>query len=292
MLTGIDASRHQGTVDWQKVAAAGHHFAFVKATEGTSYSYVDWYHYNAPRVEATGLTLGAYHFLRRGVGAVQARYFTSTVGDFTGRVAVVDVEKAANGTWPTITDVTDFVAEFRRLTGHPLVVYTGRWFWVGYLGDPRGADFGPLWHSEYETSRAEVDNGPEGDRYGGWPGATFWQWTSSGSCPGVTGNVDLNLFFGTVTDLSVLAGRTTAAPAPGPLIPVSEEDDVFYVRVTDHQGEVALGGPGYFHHLNRGEHAVVRAQLGRDPKPVTLADYHQLRAACLHGERCANDATS
>ena len=75
--------------------------------------------------------------------------------------------------------------------------------------------------------------------------------------------------------------------------PVPQEDDVyFYVRVSDDKGQVALGAPGYWHHLNRDEHAVVKAWLGRDPKPVTLAKYHLLRAACLHGERCANDATS
>ncbi len=220
MLTGVDCSRHQGTIDWRAVATR-HQFAFIKATEGTRYSYVDWFHRNAPQVEAAGLTLGAYHFLRRGAGAGQARYFVSTVGAFPGRVAVLDVEKAYDGTWPTITDVRDFVAEFRRLTSHPLVIYTGGWFWKGYLGNPHGADLGPLWHSEYEGSQAEVDDGPEGDTYGGWPGATFWQWTSSGSCPGVDGRVDLNIFYGSPADLAVLAGRTAAAPAT----PVQQEDD-------------------------------------------------------------------
>lgn len=31
---GIDVSRHQGTIDWAKVASAGVKFAIVKATEG------------------------------------------------------------------------------------------------------------------------------------------------------------------------------------------------------------------------------------------------------------------
>jgi lysozyme len=290
-VTGPDCSRYQGTVDWAAVRRAGHAFAIIKATEGTDYSYVDWYQRNAPRVEAAGLTLGAYHFLRRTNGAGQARYYAATVGSFTGRVAVLDVEKAGNGTYPTITDVREFAAEFRRLTdGHPLVVYTGRWFWDGYLKNPSGADIGPLWHSEYETSHAEVADGPEGDRYGGWPGATLWQWTSSGTCPGVSGRCDLNVLLrGSLADLT---GRTSSAPTPTPLVPQEDDEVHFYVRVTDSgRGEVALGSPGYWNHLDHDQHEAVKALRG-EPTPVTLDRYHQLRSACLHGERCANDATS
>ena len=229
MLTGPDCSRHQGTVHWTAVRGAGHSFAIIKATEGTSYSYVGWYHGNAPKVRAAGLTLGAYHFLRTGNGAAQARYFSSVVGDLTGTLAVLDVETAANGTKPTIGDVRGFAGEFRRLhPGHPLVVYTGRWYWVGVMENPHGADIGPLWHSEYEPS---PDSGPDLDRYGGWPGATIWQWTSSGSCPGVSGRCDLNVFYGTHDDLAVLCGaKAGGGPAPKP---PEEKRRMYAIRSTD-----------------------------------------------------------
>jgi GH25 family lysozyme M1 (1,4-beta-N-acetylmuramidase) len=227
MLTGPDCSRHQGDVDWRAVAAAGHSFAIIKATEGTSYGYTGWWYQNAREVEAAGLTLGAYHFLRAGNGADQARYFVKTVDSFRGRIAVLDVEKAANGTYPGMREVVAFVTEFRRLTGdHPLVIYTGGWFWKGYLDNPHGADLGPLWHSEYETSAGEVADGPEGDRYGGWDGCTLWQWTSSGSCPGVAGRCDLNILRrGT---LAALTGshKAGSGPAPTPTTPNVQEDDM------------------------------------------------------------------
>lgn len=194
-ITGIDVSRHQGDgIDYNAVRRAGHSFAFIKATEGTSYAYTGWYRANAPRVQAAGLVLGAYHFLRTGDGAAQARYFISVVGQLPDGVAILDVETAANGSKPTISDVREFVGEYRRrVPNDPLLIYTGRWYWVGVMGDPRGSDLGPLWHSEYETSQAEVADGPEADRYGGWDGCTVWQWTSSGSTPGVPGRVDLNI---------------------------------------------------------------------------------------------------
>jgi GH25 family lysozyme M1 (1,4-beta-N-acetylmuramidase) len=204
-ITGIDVSRHQGAVDFGAVKRAGYDFAIIKATESTSYSYVGWYREHAPKVEAAGLVLGAYHFLRGDRDpAKQARYFVSTVGSFRNRIAVVDVETAANGTKPTGSQVRAFAAEFRRLVpGHVLVIYTGRWYWRDTIGNPTGADIGPLWHSEYETSQAEVNDGPEADSYGGWTACTLWQWTSSGSCPGVAGRCDLNILRrGTLADLT------------------------------------------------------------------------------------------
>jgi len=206
-ITGIDVSRHQGVVDYNAVKRAGHTFAFIKATEGTSYSYVDWYKTNAPKVRAAGLIFGAYHFLRADRDpAAQARYYVQTVGNFNGVVAILDVETAANGTMPLIQHVRAWVTEFRRLVPNkPLVIYTGRWYWVGHMGNPPGSDLGPLWHSEYETTSAEVADGPELDNYGGWPGCTIWQYTSTGRCPGVAGNCDLNIHHGTIDQLRALA---------------------------------------------------------------------------------------
>ena len=37
LLTGIDVSNYNGTVDWKKVKESGVAFAFVKATEGITY---------------------------------------------------------------------------------------------------------------------------------------------------------------------------------------------------------------------------------------------------------------
>ena len=38
MLTGIDVSHWQGSINWSKVKASGKQFAFMKATESTTYT--------------------------------------------------------------------------------------------------------------------------------------------------------------------------------------------------------------------------------------------------------------
>lgn len=219
-LTGIDVSRHQGSVNWQAVRSAGHTFAFIKATDGIGYSYIWWFHQNMPLVKAAGLVPGAYHFLLdHHPGEAQARYYVQEVnrsGGFDGVVPIVDIEREADGTTPRIEHLRAFVAEFRRLVpGRPILIYTGRWYWVGVIGNPFGADLGPLWHSEYDGISPideDVLNGPELDNYGGWSSALVWQHTSSGSCPGVNGRCDLNLFYGTADDLLALAGGAVLPP--------------------------------------------------------------------------------
>lgn len=204
-LAGIDVSRHQGYVDWTAVARAKD-FAFVKATDGIRYPYIGWFRENWPRLRATeGIVAGAYHWLTGADPAAQARYFVAELGNVDGVLCALDVERDTDGSFPTIDKVRGFATEFARLTdGHPLVIYSGSWFWKSYLGNPRGVDLGPLWHAEYETSQAEIDDGPELEGYGGWPYATFWQYTSSGSCPGVAGAVDLDVFYGRPEDLHAL----------------------------------------------------------------------------------------
>lgn len=226
-LTGIDASRHQGVINWPQVVGAGHSFAFLKATDGVRYQYVNWFLQNAPQVQAAGLVLGAYHFLvDHHPGDAQARYFVETVGrlypGFAGVVPIVDIEREADGTTPGPGVLREFVLEFHRLVpGRPILIYTGRWYWVGVLKDPYGADLGPLWHSEYDGLTPideDVANGPEGDNYGGWAHCTVWQHTSNGACPGIPGRCDLNLFHGELGELVALAGGTP--------VPVPEEDDM------------------------------------------------------------------
>ncbi len=245
-LLGMDASRHQGTVDWPAVRAASHEFAFLKATDGIQYKYVWWFHNNLPLVRAAGLIPGAYHFLLdHHPGDAQARYYVQEViraGGFDGIVPILDVEREVDGTGPRIGTVRAFVNEFRRLVpGRTILIYTGHWYWVA-IGNPHGADLGLLWHSEYETTDAEIADGPELDNYGGWSKATFWQYTSSGRCPGVAGSCDLNLFFGSRGDLLALADGT---PSEEDWFAMATKEDLAAVlEEHDRNKEIVTNIPG------------------------------------------------
>ncbi|HET9760380.1 MAG TPA: GH25 family lysozyme, partial [Nocardioidaceae bacterium] len=82
---GVDVSHWQGTVNWSRVKAAGMQFAFMKATESTTYTDTQLAT-NWAGVQAVGMYRGAYHFARPKVGTApaQAKYFVSKVGSFQG----------------------------------------------------------------------------------------------------------------------------------------------------------------------------------------------------------------
>jgi GH25 family lysozyme M1 (1,4-beta-N-acetylmuramidase) len=249
MIYGIDASRHQGNIDWLRVADSGQGFAFLKATDGIAYRYTDWFHINATLVRAVGLILGAYHFLLdHHPGEAQARFFVNEVQSqfpsFAGVVPIVDIEREADGTTPRIGHLRAFVTEFRRLVpNRPILIYTGRWYWVGVIGNPFGADLGPLWHSEYDgitPIEFDVANGPELDVYGGWTECLVWQHTSSGIVPGVGGNCDRNIFYGDRKALLALAGISVSPPTST----IEEEDDMPYLHASQYTGWSFVDGSG------------------------------------------------
>ena len=80
-LPGLDVSSWQGNVDWTAVWAGGGRFAYVKATESTTYvnPYFTQQYMGAYQV---GLVRGAYHFALpdRSSGATQADFFAAHGG--------------------------------------------------------------------------------------------------------------------------------------------------------------------------------------------------------------------
>ena len=58
---GIDVSHYQGDIDWASIEKQGIDFAYIKATEGSSY--VDeYYETNRNKAEEAGMRIGFYHF--------------------------------------------------------------------------------------------------------------------------------------------------------------------------------------------------------------------------------------
>lgn len=220
VLTGPDVSHWQGKVDWAKVAVR-HHFAWFKATQGVR-SVDARFENNRAGVRRTGMVPGAYHFLdAEWEPRAQARHFVEVLGDLKGIMTALDVE-TEGGSNPTLDQVTTFVGEFKALApGHPLVIYTSYGWWSARDHTGRGARLSPhLWHARYRS----IESG-YGDTYGGWPRPTFWQHTSTGSCPGISGGCDMNIFYGERDALLALAAVTGTTTAP--------QEDMFMAALTE-----------------------------------------------------------
>ena len=213
---GIDVSNWQGTIDWTAVAASGKRFAYLKASEGTTF--VDWtYASNRAQAKAAGLSVGAYHFAQPdatpGDAVAEADHFLATAQIAQGELLpVLDLE-VANGQSVTALQawVQAFMGRVLERTGAPGVIYVSPNFWKTYMGDTNWFalnGYRTLWAAHWTSATApSVPAGNWGGQ--GW---TFWQYSSSGTVPGIRGRVDLNRFAG--IDLTpVLLTSTPFIPA-------------------------------------------------------------------------------
>jgi GH25 family lysozyme M1 (1,4-beta-N-acetylmuramidase) len=224
---GIDVSNWQGHIDWASVAAAGVKFAYIKATEATSYTDPQFQTNYAGAADA-GLIRGAYHFAVPNVssGAAQANFFVDHGGAWVadGRTLppALDIEYNPYGSDPcyglTQRQMTSWVAEFAttvfdRTDRWPVIYTTTNWWAMCTGNSPQAGAHSGLWLASW-TSSGQVRNRPDG-----WSSYTFWQYADRGAVPG-----DQDYFNGTEAQLHLFASTsdshsTPARPAPAPVTP-------------------------------------------------------------------------
>ncbi|RKQ88634.1 glycoside hydrolase family 25 protein [Brockia lithotrophica] len=207
---GLDVSNWQGAIDWRRVAAQGLSFAYVKATEGTTFR-DPYFAENASRAAEAGLAVGAYHFFRAksvGEARAEAEFFLGQTADFRLTLPpALDVEIPPTGDPVAFREaVLAWLEYVSNRTLRP-VVYSFPAFVVQYLGDPQFERY-PLWIASWDRAPSEP--------LGAWKNWTFWQYTCSGIIDGITGRVCLDVHRGPLD----LASEETPAPPPtdAPLI--------------------------------------------------------------------------
>ncbi|MEV4705505.1 GH25 family lysozyme [Actinoplanes sp. NPDC049316] len=215
----VDISHWQGDINIAQIAREGYTACVCKATEGTAYD-DPTFDRNIAAVTKAGMIPGAYHYLRDGDGAAQARHFHQRVRKLGGPDGwLIQLDCESDGYGP---EMAAWAAEWKRLTGnHPFLIYSGSWWWPRTDGY-RGAALTPyLWHSHYVDGSdigsmlyRQVADSWWKPGYGGWPKATILQFSSSGKVAGR--QIDVNAFRGTVEQLRALTRTPKPAPAkPG-----------------------------------------------------------------------------
>jgi len=199
-LDGIDVSYHQGAIDWGQVASSGKRFAFVRATAG-SLTADSAYASNRSGTLAAGLAVGSYHFANPDTAPNDAgneaswflRNATIAPGDL---VPVLDLEvsngldSASLATW-----AQTWLSQVSAATGVRPIIYTNPNFWTTSMADTdwfARNGYSVLWIANWTTApQPAVPAGNWGGN--GW---TFWQLSSTGTVPGISGAVDLDRFNG------------------------------------------------------------------------------------------------
>lgn len=193
---GIDVSHYQNFIHWDSVASQEIKFAFVKATEGESIS-DSLFQQNWEGLKNNNIRKGAYHYFHPATNVLnQFNNFNRQVQYERGDLPpVIDIEET-NGR--SKEEIIKSIKEWINLveTNYKVkpIIYTNFKFYNAYIGG--NFDQYPIWIAKYSYEEPTLDYGDT------W---TFWQYGNRGRIKGIKGDVDFNVFNGSLDDLDNLS---------------------------------------------------------------------------------------
>ena len=203
---GIDLSSHNGTVDFKKVAAAGVKYVWIKITEGSTHQNPGFQKKFDDAREA-GLIVGAYHFGRPDTYHGLPKDWENEATNFLLQLEkagieygdlfpVLDVEKGMktddnyNCRW-----CLNWLERVGAETNTRPLIYTARWAWQMYIMKAKKELQEDI--ASYPVWLASYNSGVEPKRKTTlWDTWDVWQWSGSGTVPGVKGKCDQNWMAG------------------------------------------------------------------------------------------------
>ncbi|MDT2045930.1 GH25 family lysozyme [Priestia flexa] len=199
----IDVSHHQGKIDWNRVARSGVQGAYIKLTEGKTFTDPRVYE-NYDGAKRAGLPVGFYHYAHctndpKQEVAFFLQQLQSMEFDFP---PCLDLE-VNKGKSPEFVSRFGqaWLKEMEKNTGVQPLLYSGYHFAKTYFS--KELSHYPLWIARYSISnRAEGFDCP--GNLLGWSEWAMFQYTDQGKVEGISTHVDLNemniAFFQDITE--------------------------------------------------------------------------------------------
>lgn len=180
-MTGIDVSKHNGRIDWEKVKAAGVDFVIIRAGYGRELSQKDTrFEENYNGAKAAGLKVGAYwySYATTGEDAVnEAKTFLKVVkGKQFEFPLYYDIEEKNQMTSANIL-ISAFCNTVEK-AGYFTGFYMSKSAVSNYVSTATREKYS-LWVAEWNTVQHMA--------------APMWQRSDSGYIDGIAGHVDMNV---------------------------------------------------------------------------------------------------
>lgn len=220
---GIDVSTWQGDIDWKKVKADGIEFAMLRSSFGkenpdkqTDNKF--WQNYN--NAKAAGVPVGAYHYSYATTvedAKKEADFFLSIVDGCQFEYPVAfDIEDPSQMYLgkDRITDIIMAFCERVQAAGYYVSLYTNL-DWISNRIDMSRAKAFDIWLAQWNDKPTYSGN------FG------MWQYTSSGSVNGISGNVDMNIAYydyPSIIKAAGLNGFTADKPEEKKTVTISMDD--------------------------------------------------------------------
>ena len=187
---GLDVSRHNNRINWDRVAAMNEgnvrmQFVFIKATEGATLG-DPTFAKNWKEAKRVGLRRGAYHFYHPTRDPIkQAANFIKRVSLQPGDLSPVLDFEVTNGVAndKIIADLHLFLDALEAEYNVRPIIYTNSNLYKRFIKN--NFEVYPLWIADY--SKADLNRYDPDKLY-------IWQHNKSGQVNGIRGYVDLNTF--------------------------------------------------------------------------------------------------
>ena len=189
---GIDVSKHQGKIDWNKVKKAGVDFAIVRCGYGQDQTDQDdtyWYT-NADACEKYEIPFGTYLYSYADTVAKaksEAKHVLRLIKGYDLSYPIYyDLEESSirNKLSKTkIADIAEAFCDTIEAAGYEAAIYSNTDWFTNYLTDKRFNQW-DKWVAQYNDACYY-----EGEY-------SMWQCSSKGKVSGINGNVDLNIDLG------------------------------------------------------------------------------------------------
>ena len=205
-VLGVDCSKWQGDMDWEKCAAAGAKFAFIRAGSIDNVSgncYIDYQFMRNASFAPEHMPVGYYWYFRPNHDAVkQADFFCDLIENEEQVLSpVIDIETSGNRSSRQVTDaMVAFIAKvYDRLKVWPIVYSRSYWLNANTLTHPFWKECDRTFWQYIANSNAAVEYGGEGP-------------------PGGDDDIDLNYFNG---DQAAFDEYCDKPFPPSPVLPPS-----------------------------------------------------------------------
>lgn len=186
---GIDVSKWQGNIDWNRVKASGVDFAILRAGYGSVSSQKDpTFEDNYQNAKAAGIPVGAYHYsyAKDIAGAKrEAQTFLEWIkGKQFEYPVVFDIEESAtyNLGRNTVSEIIKTFCSIVEAAGYYVSVYTNK-NWLDHVVSDEVKSKYDTWLAQWTSTPSYI--GPYG----------MWQYTSSGVVDGISGRVDMDIAY-------------------------------------------------------------------------------------------------
>jgi GH25 family lysozyme M1 (1,4-beta-N-acetylmuramidase) len=207
-IKGIDVSKHQGTIDWDKVKNSGISVAILRCGYGSDIASQDdsQFERNYNEAKRVGIKVGVYLYsyatntsMAKSEAEHVIRLLNGKSLDYPVYYDLEDAGTTGKCSALVIGDMATVFCDKIKAAGYKVGIYANKYWFTNILTDSRFEQW-DKWVAQYYS---------ECTYQGKYVG---WQYSSSGSVNGITGNVDMDEFYvdyETSTAVTVLAPTDT-----------------------------------------------------------------------------------